>query len=79
VDPERLHSDAAFAALCGVSPVQTSSGLTNQHRLSRGGDRAANNALWTIANNRMIHDVRTRDFAEDDRPQATAATTPSAI
>jgi len=63
-NPERLHSDAAFAALCGVSPVQASSGLTNRHRLSRGGDRAANNALWTIANNRMIHDVRTRDFAE---------------
>ena len=62
-NPERLSGDAAFAALCGVSPVQASSGQTNRHRLSRGGDRAANNALWTIANNRMIHDPRTRDFA----------------
>jgi len=62
-NPERLKGDAAFAALCGVSPVQASSGQTNRHRLSRGGDRAANNALWTIANNRMIHDPRTRDFA----------------
>lgn len=62
-NPDRLSGDAAFAALCGVSPVQASSGQTNRHRLSRGGDRAANNALWTIANNRMIHDPRTRDFA----------------
>jgi transposase len=62
-NPERLRNDAAFAALCGVSPVQASSGQTHRHRLSRGGDRAANNALWTIANNRMIHDTRTRDFA----------------
>lgn len=62
-NPERLRNDAAFAALCGVSPVQASSGQTRRHRLSRGGDRAANNALWTIANNRMIHDSRTREFA----------------
>lgn len=66
-NPERLHSDAAFAALCGVSPVHASSGQTHRHRLSRGGDRAANNALWTIANNRMIHDARTRDFTERRR------------
>lgn len=62
-NPERLHSDAAFAALCGASPVQASSGQTHRHRLSRGGDRNANNALWTIANNRMIHDPTTREFA----------------
>lgn len=62
-NPERLRNDAAFAALCGVSPVQASSGQTHRHRLSRGGDRAANNALWTIANNRMIHDSKTREFA----------------
>lgn len=62
-NPERLHSDAAFAALCGASPVQASSGQTHRHRLSRGGDRAANNALWTIANNRLIHDPSTREFA----------------
>lgn len=66
-NPERLHSDAAFAALCGVSPVEASSGQTHRHRLNRGGDRAANNALWTIANNRMIHDERTREFAERRR------------
>lgn len=66
-NPDRFNSDAAFAALCGVSPVQASSGQTHRHRLNRGGDRAANNALWTIANNRMIHDPRTRAFAERRR------------
>ncbi len=68
-NPDRLHSDAAFAALCGASPVQASSGQRQRHRLSRGGDRQANNALWTIANNRMIHDERTRAFADRRRQQ----------
>lgn len=62
-NPERLSSEAAFAALCGVSPVEHSSGKTERHRLNRGGDRAANSALWTIANNRLMHDPRTRDYA----------------
>jgi transposase len=66
-NPDRLGSDAAFAALCGASPVQASSGQRQRHRLNRGGDRAANNALWTIANNRMIHDDRTREFAHRRR------------
>lgn len=41
-NPERLRSEASFAALCGVSPVPASSGKTVRHRLNRGGDRAAN-------------------------------------
>ena len=68
-NPERLHSDAAFAALCGASPVEASSGQRQRHRLSRGGDRAANNALWAIANNRMNHDQWTRAFAERRRQE----------
>ena len=35
-NPERLHSEAAFASLCGVNPVPASSGKTNRHRLNRG-------------------------------------------
>ena len=62
-NPDRLHGEAAFAALCGASPVEHSSGKTQRHRLNRGGDRAANSALWAIANNRMIHDPKTRDYA----------------
>lgn len=61
-NPERLRSEAAFAALCGVSPLEASSGKTIRHRLNRGGDRAANNALWTIAMVRMRSDPRTREY-----------------
>jgi transposase len=62
-NPDRLHSEAAFAAMCGASPVEASSGKTIRHRLNRGGDRAANSALWTIANNRLMHDPRSRTYA----------------
>jgi transposase len=61
-NPDRLRSEAAFAAVCGASPVQASSGKTIRHRLNRGGDRAANSALWTIANNRLMHDPRSRAY-----------------
>ena len=39
-NPERMHSEASFAALCGTSPVEASSGpRTVRHRLNRGGNR----------------------------------------
>jgi transposase len=62
-NPDRLRSDAAFAALCGVSPIEASSGKTKRHRLNKGGDRQGNNALWTVANNRLMHDSETRAYA----------------
>lgn len=37
-NPERLKSEASFAALCSVSPVPASSGKTVRHRLNRDGD-----------------------------------------
>ena len=43
-NPERMNTDASFAALCGANPVQASSGHIVRHRLNRGGDRQANNA-----------------------------------
>ncbi|MEE8058997.1 MAG: IS110 family transposase [Pseudomonadales bacterium] len=61
-NPERLKSEAALAALCGVNPLPASSGKTVRHRLNRGGNRAANNALWTIAMVRMRSDARTREY-----------------
>jgi len=63
-NPHRLHSEAAFAALCGAAPVPASSGKTNRHRLSRGGDRAANNALHRIALVRMSHHQPTKDYVQ---------------
>jgi len=62
-NPNRLPNEAAFAALCGASPVEASSGKTRRRRLNRGGDRKANAALWMIAHVRMMRDERTRDFA----------------
>ena len=63
-NPERLRSDAALAALCGASPVEASSGKVTRHRLNRGGDRQANNALWTIAWHRLKRDPATQAYAE---------------
>uniref|UniRef100_UPI00056D7CCD transposase n=2 Tax=Nakamurella lactea TaxID=459515 RepID=UPI00056D7CCD len=57
-----LTSDAAFAMLCGASPIQASSGKTSRHRLNRGGDRNANSALWRIVITRMGTDQRTKDY-----------------
>jgi transposase len=61
-NPDRLRSEPAFAHLCGVAPIPASSGRTHRHRLNRGGDRAANNALHTIALCRMRYDPRTRAY-----------------
>ena len=61
-NPDRLHSEAAFASLCGVSPVPASSGKTNRHRLNRGGDRQANAALYRIVVVRLRHDLRTQEY-----------------
>ena len=61
-NPERMGSEAAFAKLCGACPVPASSGKTTRHRLNRGGDRRANNALFTIVLVRMRWDPRTRDY-----------------
>lgn len=66
-NPDRLRSEAAFAALCGAAPVPASSGKTTRHRLSRGGDRAANWALHTIALVRLSSDPRTREWATRQR------------
>jgi transposase len=63
-NPHRLHHEAAFAALCGVAPAPASSGKTNRHRLSRGGDRAANNALHRIALVRMSSHQPTKDYVQ---------------
>lgn len=63
-NPHRIRSEAAFAKLCGVCPLPASSGKTSRHRLNRGGDRRANNALFTIVLVRMRHDPATRAYVE---------------
>jgi transposase len=63
-NPERLASEASFAALCGVCPVDASSGRQHRHRLNRGGNRDANRALWVVAFVRIRCDPRTRAYVE---------------
>jgi transposase len=63
-NPDRLHSEAAWAHLCGVSPLEASSGKVTRHRLNRGGDRQANRALWHIVITRLASDPRTQAYME---------------
>ena len=65
-NPERLGSEASFASLCGVSPVEASSGKVVRHRLNRGANRDANRdanrALHLICVVRMRVEERTRAY-----------------
>jgi transposase len=62
-NPERLRSEASFAHLCGVAPLPASSGkTTGRHRLNRGGNRQANNALWRIVIGRLRWHQPTKDY-----------------
>ena len=63
-NPGRLRNEATFAHLCGVAPIDASSGKHERHRLNRGGDRQANSALWHIVITRMVYDPRTRDYID---------------
>ena len=59
---ERVHSDAAFAKLCGAAPIPASSGLTTRHRLAWGGHRQANAALYRVVIVRMRFHQPTIDY-----------------
>jgi transposase len=61
-NPKRLRSEASFASLCGVSPIEASSGKIVRHRLNRGGNRDANRALYMICLARMRRDRRTWEY-----------------
>lgn len=61
--PGRVHSEAAFAKLAGVCPIEATSGqVTTRHRLNRYGDRRLNSALHTIAITRQRTEERTRRY-----------------
>lgn len=61
-NPERMKSESAFAMLCGVAPLPASSGMTQRHRLNRGGDRQANRALHLAVVSRIRLDPKTQDY-----------------
>ena len=68
-NPHRLRNEASFAKLCGVAPLEASSGRVRRHRLNRGGDRQANHALWRITLVRMGCDERTRVYVARRRAE----------
>ncbi|PZG95463.1 IS110 family transposase [Streptomyces sp. NTH33] len=59
---DRLRDEASFAALCGVSPVERSSGKSQRRRLNRGGNRQANAALYRIVLSRLRWEERSRAY-----------------
>ncbi len=68
-NPQRLRTEASFAALCGASPVDASSGKQQRHRLNRGGNRQANNALHTVVLIRARTCPETRNYIERRRAE----------
>jgi transposase len=61
-NPHRIRNEASFAALCGTSPVDASSGLQQRHRLNRGGDRQANAAMHRAIIVRLRYHQPTRQY-----------------
>ena len=68
-NPDRLRSEATFAHLCGVAPLEASSGKTRRHRLNRGGDRQANNALYHVVITRMSSHSATKAYVARRRAE----------
>ena len=58
----RLRSEAAFAMLAGVAPIEASSGRVVRHRLNRSGDRQLNRALHTIVMIRQRYHQPTKRY-----------------
>lgn len=63
-NPDRLRSEPSFAHLCGVAPIPASSGKTTRHRLHRGGDRRANQALHTAVIVRLRYSEEARAYVK---------------
>ena len=68
-NPDRIHSEAAFAKLCGACPIPASSGMTTgRHRLYRGGHRQANAALHRAVIVRMRYHSPTLNYGRTNAP-----------
>ena len=68
-NPARLNSERSWAHLCGVTPIEASSGKTIRYRLNRGGDRNANAALHRIVLTRMSSHDETRSYVTRRRTE----------
>jgi transposase len=74
-NPQRLKSEASFASLCGVSPIEASSGKVVRHRLNRGGDRDADRCLhltsaWYARDTMGVPGSTSRDALRRASPSA---------
>ena len=67
--PGRVRSEAAFAMLAGVAPLEASSGRVTRHRLNRAGDRQLNRALHVIALTRLRQDPTTSRYVARRRAE----------
>jgi transposase len=73
-NPDRLHTEPAFATLTGTAPQDASSGKHQHHRLSRAGDRHANAALYRIAITRLATHQPTRTYMHQRHKPGTKTT-----
>jgi transposase len=73
----RFKTDAQFARVAGVAPIETSSGKQQRHRLNRHGNRQLNSALHKIAIVQGRWDPRAQAYLE--RRQADGKTRREAL
>ena len=69
--PTRHH----FATANGTAPFPASSGRTVRHRLSRGGNRKLNRALYTIAITQIRADTEGRAYYQRVRTSLPVSAT----
>lgn len=68
--PQRLHSEASFAALCGVSPLDASSGKQQRHRLNRA---ATATRIWRCGESSSSGFAGTRPHAPTSTAESAKA------
>jgi transposase len=73
----RFNTDAQFARVAGVAPIDASSGNQRRHRLNRHGNRQLNSALHKIAIVQGRWDPRAQAYL--DRRQAEGKTRREAL
>ena len=73
----RIRSEAAFAKLGGVAPIEASSGTVTRHRLNRSGDRQLNRALHTIVLVECVKTAPQRNTCSVASPRARPSATSS--
>lgn len=78
-NPERIHSEVAFARLAGISSVPTGSGITSgRHRINHGGHRQLNAAIYRTVIDRMRFHEPTIAYIAAAMLRARASATSSA-